>query len=275
MAEPTGKELFAQLALRPDSEVDLGLGALLIAEEEYPELERQRYVRRLDELADEARRRLGTFLTPRERVEALARLLAREHGFHGNQDDYYDPRNSFLNDVLERRLGIPITLAVVYVEVGRRAGLPMDGVGFPAHFLARHQDVVFDPFSDGRILSEDDCRALLAQVSGGSIAFRPELLAPTPAKQVLARMLNNLKQIYVQAKYYRKAIGIIGRLLTIEPRNYEELRDRGAIRAELKQFSLAKADLGAYVQRCQDPERALQAQQAIENIDRLMKLIDE
>jgi regulator of sirC expression with transglutaminase-like and TPR domain len=275
VSESAGRDLFRELAQTPDSQLDLALGALLIAEEEYPELDRGRYLARLDELGAEARTRRASAGNAAERVQLLAQLLAWDHGFHGNRDDYSDPRNSFLNDVLDRRTGIPITLSVLYIEVGRRAGIDVQGVGFPAHFLARHEDVIFDPFSEGRMLSIDDCRELLQRTAKGRIAFRPEMLEPTPPRAILVRMLNNLKHIYVRARYYRKAIGIIDRLLMLQPDAYEELRDRGAIRAELKQFALARADLAAYVERCTQPERALEAKQAISNIDRLTALIDD
>lgn len=275
MSEASGREVFRQLVQAPDNQLDLALGALLIAEEEYPELDRGPYLARLDELAGEARSRLESAATASQRVQALSQLLAWDHGFHGNRDDYYDPRNSFLNDVLDRRVGIPIALSVLYIEVARRAGMPAEGVGFPTHFLARHEDVIFDPYGEGRILSTEDCQELLQRTSEGRIPFRPELLAPTPPKQILMRMLNNLKHIYIRAKYYRKAIGIIDRLLMIDSGDYEELRDRGAIHIELKQFALAKADLTTYLQHCKQPERALEAKQAITNIERFMTLIDD
>jgi regulator of sirC expression with transglutaminase-like and TPR domain len=275
VADVTGRELFRELARQPDDQVDLALGALLLAEEEYPELDRQRYLDRLQELGEEARSRLTSARSAAERVQTLAQLLAWDHGFHGNRDDYYDPRNSFLNDVLDRRVGIPITLSVLYIDVARRAGMEVEGVGFPAHFMARHEDVLFDPFGEGRVLSIDDCRELLVRTSDGRVAFRDEMLAPTAPKQILVRMLNNLKHIYIRSKYYRKAIGIIGRLLILEPTNYEQLRDRGAIHAELKQFSLAKIDLESYAAQCRVPERAMEAKQAVGNIERLMALIDD
>lgn len=275
VSEASGRDLFRQLLQAPDGQLDLALGALLIAEAEYPELDRERYLVRLEELAGEAQSRLQSATSASQRVQALSQLLAWDHGFHGNHDDYYDPRNSFLNDVLDRRVGIPITLAVLYIEIGRRAGMPTEGVGFPTHFLARHEDVIFDPFGEGRILSTEDCRELLQRTSEGRIPFRSELLTAAPPKQILMRMLNNLKHIYIRAKYYRKAIGIIDRLLIIDSSDYEELRDRGAIHIELKQFALAKADLTAYLEHCTQPERALEAKQAIKNVERFMTLIDE
>jgi regulator of sirC expression with transglutaminase-like and TPR domain len=270
-----GKEEFARLMRAPHEQLDLGRAALLIAQEEYPELDVDRYLGQLDDLGQQARERLNVDMAPRDAVEALARLLAQDEGFRGNQDDYYDPRNSFLNDVLDRRAGIPITLSAVYIEVGRRAGLEIEGVGFPAHFLARHQDVIFDPFNGGRILSESDCRALLAQMTGGSMDFQPRFLEPTPTKQIVARMLNNLKQIYLNARYYRKAIGIMDRLLMVNPVGYDELRDRGAVYAELKQYAQAKADFEAYLKQPRRPDDALAVHEALRKIDNVMTLMDD
>jgi regulator of sirC expression with transglutaminase-like and TPR domain len=267
------KERFAALICLPDEDIDLGLGALLIAGEEYPDLDHEPYLRQLDEMGGQAAARLSPDMSAKEQVEALAQLLAVEHGFRGNEDDYYDPRNSFLNDVLERRTGIPITLATVYIEVGQRAGLDVAGVGFPTHFLARLGDVVFDPFREGRIVGEDDCRQLLAEASDGQLTFEPAYLEPTPTKQMLVRMLNNLKAIYLRSRYYRKALGIMDRLLLAEPKNYRELRDRGAVWAELKQFGQAKADLEEYLQHSKEDAAAVR--QAIRNMDNLMMLMDE
>lgn len=272
---PSGKQLFADLMARPDGEVDLALAALLIAEEEYPELDRAHYLGQLDELGAQARMVVDPALPPREVVQSLTQFIAWDHGFHGNQQDYYDARNSFLNEVLERRTGIPITLTAVYMEVGRRAGIDVRGVGFPGHFLARYGDVVFDPFHEGRILSEDDCRRLLAESAGSSMPFSPALLEPAPTKQIVARMLNNLKQIYLKARYYRKAIGVMDRLLAVNPAGYGELRDRGAVYAELRQYGQARADLSEFLKHCLDPEDAAAVREALRRIDRVMTMMDE
>lgn len=265
---------FTELMQLPDGEIDLGLAALLIAQEEYPELDVDRYLAQLDELGHQARALLSPAMTEREQVQMLAQLLVWDHGFHGNEEDYYNPLNSFLNDVLERRTGIPITLTVVFIEVGRRAGVDVRGVGFPAHFLARLGDVVFDPFHDARILSEDDCRQLLARLSNSGMPFDARYLAPTPARQIVLRMLNNLKHIYLNARYYRKAIGVMNRLLLANPNAVDELRDRGAVYGELKQYAQAKADLEAYLTHVTNAEEAATVRQAIDNIDGIMALMD-
>jgi regulator of sirC expression with transglutaminase-like and TPR domain len=280
VAATSGKELFVKLMQLPDEKIDLGIAALLIAEEEYPELDRERYLAMLDDIGAEARSRISGAGTPAAVVERLSAFLGGDLGFSGNQDDYYDPRNSFLNDVLERRTGIPISLSTVYIEAGRRAGLNMQGVGFPAHFLAKYvppdgAEVVFDAFDGGRILSVDDCRVRLAELSDGSIEFRPAYVAAMPTKQIAQRMLNNLKSIYVDARYYRKAIGIIDRLLVIDPGAYQELRDRGAMHVELKQFAHARSDLETYLQRCKEGDDVAGIRQALRVIDDVVTMMDE
>jgi regulator of sirC expression with transglutaminase-like and TPR domain len=270
-----GKERFAQLLRAPDGELDLGLAALLIAQEEYPELDVEACLRQLDALGRQARERIRPGMTPPDVVGALGRLLAEEEGFRGHEDDYYDPRNSFLNDVLERRVGIPITLSVLYVEVARRAGVPAEGVGFPAHFLARFEEVVFDPFHGGRVLTHDDCAAMLEAMSGGSIPFTADLLQPTPGRQIAVRMLNNLKHIYLNARYYRKAIGIMDRLLLVSPDAADELRDRGAVYTELKQYAAAREDFQAYLRKVPGAADRNAVRQALARIDSVVTLMDD
>jgi regulator of sirC expression with transglutaminase-like and TPR domain len=269
-----GKERFARLMQEPEERLDLGLAALLIAQEEYPDLDVDRWLRELDELGRQARDRVQPGMPAAEAVQALGGLLGGELGFRGNEDEYYDPRNSFLNDVLERRTGIPISLAAVYIEVGRRAGADVRGVGFPAHFLARCEDVIFDPFNGGRIVTEDDCRELLLKIAG-STDFQRRWLEPVPPSYVVVRMLNNLKQIYLQSRYYHKAIGIMDRLLIVNPRAYEELRDRGAVHAELRQYGPAQADFEAYLKQPSKPDDALAVRQALRRIDSVLTLMDD
>jgi len=199
--------LFSHVASRPEAELDLALASLLIAEPEYPQLDIPHYVDVLDQLGEKARRRLDE--PPRNSAEAdepplrrIARLLHDDLGFSGNADDYYDPRNSFLNEVLDRRTGIPISLAVVLLEVARRAGIQAHGVGFPGHFLVRTAvpsgTLFIDPF-DGHIATPARLRELHARTTGVSRDPDPRVLEPTPKKQILVRMLNNLRGIYAAA----------------------------------------------------------------------------
>jgi regulator of sirC expression with transglutaminase-like and TPR domain len=166
------------------------------------------------------------------RVELLAGFLSGEVGLRGNAVDYYDPRNSFLNEVLERRLGIPITLALVYMEVGRRAGVPLVGVGFPGHFLLRHAHhprLLLNPFEDGRLLTEVDCRQMLERLSGGSLPFDSRLLKPSTSRQILVRMLNNLRGIYLNRNEPLRVIGVLDRVVLLDPDDVGARRDRGLL----------------------------------------------
>ena len=247
MTEP--QERFSRLVSGPDDAVDLAEASLLIASEEYPGLDIARYLGRLDAMGRDVRESLGR--EPSAAVEALNRYLFKQEGFHGNQDDYYDPRNSFLNDVIDRRTGIPITLSTVYIEVARRAGLDVFGVGLPGHFLVRAEApgraVLVDPFHGGAVLSEADCQKRLDRVFEGRVRLGPAMLAPCSRKAILARMLRNLKAIYVKADDYPRALRTIDLLLSLDPRSAEDLRDRGLLHAAFDCYALAAADLEACV----------------------------
>src|SRR5262245_48603885 len=173
------RKAFAALLSLPDAAIDLGHASLLIAREEYPDLDVGRYLTRLDDMAAQIRERMSGREGVTSQIAHLNRLLFEEMGFRGNLEEYEDPRNSFLNDVLDRRVGIPISLSTIYLEIGRRIGCPLAGVSFPGHFLVRTlmrdglQDVLIDPFNRGRILTEADCRDLLLQKYGGQVPFRP------------------------------------------------------------------------------------------------------
>ena len=243
--------LFRESVERPDEELDLAETALLIAQAEYPHLDRGRYLRLLDKLAMEAKRRTSDAMGPYGMVNALSEYLFDEEGFRGNEDDYYDPRNSFLNDVLERKLGIPITLSLVYMEVGRRLELPIVGLGMPGHFLVKYRaqedEIIIDPFHRGIILDEEECADLLSRASGQAAAFQPDYLAPVAKKQILTRMLNNLRSIYLSREDHHRALGIVEHLLLIEPYDHRNVRDRGLLRLSTGDLKGALADLEMYL----------------------------
>ena len=193
------------------------------------------------------------FADPVTRIMRLNEVLFSEFGFRGNTDQYFDARNSFLNDVLDRRTGIPITLSVVYLEVARRIELPLVGVGLPGHFLVKYddgaQEILLDPFHSGRLLTEDDCRAKIAEMYQGEMRFHKALLAAVSKRQILLRMLRNLKGIYAQAKDHAKTLSVIERLLLLAPEADTELRDRGLVHFGLQRYAEARADLEAYLRR--------------------------
>src|SRR5687768_16227336 len=192
---------------------DLAPAALAIARVEYPSLNPGSYVAALDRMGQEAAARMQH--TADDSVRAFNEYLYDEQGFSGNRDRYDDPRNSFINEVLNRRVGIPISLAVVYLEVARRAGLHVDGINFPGHFLLRARDavatdarsevVIIDPFHGGAQLSEYDCRQLLRQHVGDQAAFDTALLAPATRHEIVVRMLVNLKRLYVRMRSFPQA----------------------------------------------------------------------
>ncbi len=228
------RQLFAEAVTGPENRLDLGRAALLIAGEEYPGLDLLRYVAKLEAMAAAVRPGVTTTDEPVTKIEQLNAHLFEERGFRGNTQEYYDPRNSFLNDVLDRRLGIPITLSIVYMEVGRRVGMPLQGVGMPGHFIIKYadaaKDIYIDPFSKGRILSREACEDLLQDIYGEPVPFQETFLAPVSKKQILSRILMNLKAIYVHTKDYLKALSIVERQLIIQPNTEQEVKDRAALR---------------------------------------------
>lgn len=242
---------FAEQVRLPEEQLDLAEAALLIAEEEYPALDRLRYLELLDELADAARAKMGGETDPYARVNVLSEYLFDEEKFAGNERDYYDPRNSYLNEVLDRRLGIPITLSLVYMEVGGRLGMQIAGVGMPAHFLVKYvgdrDEIVVDPFRRGIIMSADDCRELLRRVTGDLIPVTTGELPVLGKKEMLNRMLNNLKGIYLARKDYPRSLGAVERMLLVNPKQPEEVRDRGLIKYRLGELTEAIFDLETYL----------------------------
>jgi regulator of sirC expression with transglutaminase-like and TPR domain len=242
---------FSRLASSPDR--DLATPALMIARLECPQLDPAPYLRQLDAMGAAARDRLVSsgcledVRTTETAVDVLNAYLFDEQGFSGNRDRYEDPNNSFLNEVLERRTGIPITLALVYMEVSRRAGIDIDGVNFPGHFLMRCAPMILDPFHRGARLSEHDCRRLLERHVGEEAAFDPALLAPATKQQMLTRMLLNLKRIYVRLHSFPQARNVTELLLAVDPPGLAELRDRGLLAYHMNDFSAALRDLQQYL----------------------------
>ncbi|HET9532817.1 MAG TPA: transglutaminase-like domain-containing protein [Blastocatellia bacterium] len=243
---------FAGIVAGDDERINLAEAALLIAAEEYTHLDTNLYLEKLDRFSDQARERADLAETTHDLVSALNSTLFEELGFHGNNDNYYDPRNSFLNDVIDRRTGIPITLSVVYMEVARRIGLSIKGVGFPGHFLAKYtaggREIFVDPFNGGRLLGEAGCSELISNLSQGRKQLRPEHLAEVSNKQILTRMLSNLLSIYAGGRDYRRALAAIDRILLINPHSALHTRDRGLLLAALGEQGKAIADLELYLQ---------------------------
>lgn len=247
-------EEFAQLVAPEieDDRIDLLAAVLAIARSEYPKLDAEVYVRRVDHLADRVRAVLPLYAEVPEIISALNRVLFIEEGFRGNREDYYDRRNSYLNEVLDRKLGIPITLAVLYIEVARRVGFAVFGVGMPGHFLLKFFDAaghptVLDVYDGGRVLSPSECQARLEQVFGEHASMQPEFLNTVSRRQILTRMLNNLKNIYLTSRDFRRALTVIDLILAIYPRSAEEVRQRALLRYNVGQLKGAAEDLELYL----------------------------
>lgn len=248
-ADPPLRE-FAELTGRPDGRVDLARAALAIARWEYPGLAVDAYLERLDALArgvDGVRRSTD----PVGRLHRLREYLFVEQGFAGNREDYYDPRNSFLNDVLDRRRGIPITLSLVLMEVGKRLGLAVEGIGLPGHFIAGARlgdsQILLDPFNAGALLTPEACEKLVGRALGRKVALKPENFAAVTRRQFLARMLANLKRIYWQREAWDRVVGVIDRLLVLDPKAAGEWRDRGLAWSNLGEVRRGLVDWERYL----------------------------
>ena len=227
--------------------VDLARAALAVAREEYPELDEGRYLRMLDEFASSVQAGLPAGASPERKVGRLNAYLFHELGFCGNRTDYYDPRNSFLNEVLDRRTGIPLTLSIVYMEVGRRCGLSVDGVGFPGHFLCKVHltdgELVVDPFHRGQLLGLDEIKKRLAVAVGEQVKFDPRVLRPARAREILVRMLQNLRSVYSEKNDVPRALSAVDRLLLLAPENVRGLRERAQLLEQLGGAAAAARDL--------------------------------
>lgn len=243
---------FEAMVRRPEAAIDLAAAAFLVAREEYPSLDVGAYLRRLDEMAVEVGDRIGAERHPQTVAAALARYLFAEMGFSGAVDEYFDPRASYLNDVLDRRKGNPLSLSMVYMEVARRFGFPVAGVGLPGHFVVKHLhssgDVFVDPFGGGIVLSPEDCAAKVREIYSGAVEFQPYMLGAVTKRQILSRAIHNLKTIYAAAKQRERALAMVELLLILAPWDLEEIRDRGMLRYHLGDVVGAVGDLETYLE---------------------------
>jgi regulator of sirC expression with transglutaminase-like and TPR domain len=255
-SDPSLLEL-SELVSRPDGRIDLARAALSIARWEYPRLDVDAYLERLDGLAravDGVRRSPDAL----GRLHRLREYLFVEQGFAGNRDEYYDPRNSFLNDVLDRRQGIPITLSLVLMEVGKRLGLAIEGIGLPGHFIAgaRLDDsqILLDPFNGGALVTPEECEELVGGVVGRPVTLLPEHYAPVSGRQLLTRMLANLKGAYWRRQEWERVVGAIDRLLVLDPKAASEWRDRGVAWSNLGEVRRGLGDWERYLTEFPDAE---------------------
>lgn len=261
-----------------DEDIDLIRATLVIARTEYPGLNLEAYAARIEELA---RRVAGLVpeLDPHRALPALNQVLFGELKLRGNREDYYDPRNSFLNDVLDRGLGIPITLSIVYMEVARRIGLALSGVGMPGHFLLKYaaddgKETLIDCFNRGDVLSRQDCQSRLDEIYSGEMKLRPEFLHPISRRQILTRMLNNLKTVYLSTRNFRKALAVADMVLVIYPQSAEDVKQRALLRYSLGLQRLAAEDLDEYLKMSPNASDAEDIRQMSLSIRRMLALMN-
>jgi regulator of sirC expression with transglutaminase-like and TPR domain len=245
------RQRFAAEVQKSDTDLNLALAALLVAQEEYPQLPLDPYLGRLDILAEETRDRLDGETAPLMVMQELLDTLYQRHDFRGNREAYYDPRNSFLNDVLDRGLGIPLTLGIVFLEVGWRLGLPLEGVNFPGHFLVRFHgdamDLLVDPYDGGALRFQDQAQELLDRIYGGMVRVHDSFLKTARHHEMVARLLTNLKSVYMNVGDHHRALAAVERILLIRPIAPAEIRDRGVILAKLGRRDEALQQLEAYL----------------------------
>ena len=255
-APPPGRQRFLELVAGELRPADLALACLLVACEEYPDMEPSAYLVRLDALGDEARLRVRGH-DPREALQVVGAFLSDEVGLRGNAEDYHDPRNSFLNEVLDRGLGLPLTLAVVYLHVAARAGLEVFGAGVPGHFMVAARTpaslVYVDAFRGGRLRTEEECREFLRVMFDGRISWSEQYAAPHPSRRTLARLLYNLKRVYLERAEFGKMLWVQDLLVAVCPGDASELRDRGLVKAQLGLYAEARRDLVSYLEGCPEP----------------------
>lgn len=252
--EPTAcAARFRELINRPNEEFDLAEAALLIATNAYADLDIERYLCQIEHMGAQLAQRLPDSSSETDRILALNQFLFQEHGFAPNVDNYYDPRNSFLNEVLERRVGIPISLSILYLEIGRRIGLTLRGVSFPGHFLVKCKVndalIVLDPYCGGASLSLHDLQQRVREVGGGEVsrAIVTGMLVTADKKEILARVLRNLKAIYLEREAHTAALSVMEWIIMLMPAAAFELRDRGLLYAKLDCFRAGMEDLERYL----------------------------
>ncbi len=248
LAAGEARRRFAVLVAESDERINLAHAALLIAEEEEPRGAVVRNLALLAEMGDEARQRVDA--APHVAVETLNRFVFGDLGFAGNEQNYYDARNSLLTHVLERRVGLPITLSIIYMEIARRARLYAEGVGLPGHFIVRVRDgaeeTLVDPFY-GKAVDEDECQERLDRVYGGQMVLTEEHLRAMSARAILVRVLRNLQGVYLNSNSHRCALAVVERILLLAPRSLEDRRARGMLLAQMNRLHEAAEELRFYL----------------------------
>jgi regulator of sirC expression with transglutaminase-like and TPR domain len=265
---------FIRMLSRPDNDFDLAHAALLVAAESHPQLDVQSELERIETWGEELRQHVEPSFNNLQKLARLRRFAFDHLGLRGDRQDYYSPRNSLLHEVMSRRKGVPLTLSILFLELGWRIGMPIEGVGFPGHFLVRlsgeEEDLIIDPFSRGMIAHEEDRRRMLRQISGGRLEYDSAMLASVSKRDIIARLLRNLKAAYLRESDDEGALAAVERLLVIYPDDPEETRDRGLLRYRLRQFGLAVEDLSRYLSARPEAADREGIEQHVTNLRRLL-----
>lgn len=245
------RQRFLELSQRPEPLLDLVEASLVIALEEYPGLDIDGYLSRVDGWSDAIRERMEGSRDIERIVEEINRLLFEEEGFHGEAGNYYDPRNTFLNEVLDRHAGLPLALSIVYLEISRRLGVDMSGVALPGRFLVKvcgeWGTIFIDPFDEGRVLTTAECQKIMDEVYGGGVRLREHHLRSSTRREIVGRVLSHLKSIYLSSNDLSRAIGSVDRLLILDGKDSYELRDRGLVSMQLHRYDEAIEFLERYL----------------------------
>lgn len=252
LTHPTvARRRFVELLQRPEATLDLAEASLVVALEECPGLDLDHYMSRVTEWSDAIRGRLAGSNDVAKMVEGMNRFLFQEEGFHGETDDYYDPRSALLNEVFDRHAGMPLSLSILYIELSRRLGLDATGIAFPGHFLVKltgpFGEILIDPFDDGRVLSAAECQTMLDDVYGGGVRLREHHLRAFPRRSTIARLLSHLKKAYLAQHELERAAASVDRLLILDERDSYELRDRAALAMQLHSYDDAIDYLERYL----------------------------
>jgi regulator of sirC expression with transglutaminase-like and TPR domain len=257
-SDPRGD--FADLVQRPDESLELARAALVVAAGCDPQVDVDGELVRLDQWAAELQRRIDPEWNNLQRLARLRAFLFEELGFRGDRNDYFSPSNSLLHEVFDRRRGLPLTLGIIMLELGWRVGMPLEGVGFPGHFLVRlagePRDLLLDPFSRGMVVREEDCRRMLRETAGGRFDYEPDMIASVRKRDMILRLLNNLKTAYLRRGETAQALGVVDRLLILSPGDPGETRDRGLLLFRLQRYVPALECLTAYLEAAPEaPDR--------------------
>jgi regulator of sirC expression with transglutaminase-like and TPR domain len=259
---------------RPESAFDLARTALLVAAESDPNVDVDGTLHTIDRWAQDLQSRLSPDMNNLQKLARLRSFLFDDLGFRGDRKDYYNPSNSLLHQVMVRRRGIPLTLSILFMELGWRVGMPFEGVGFPGRFLVRltgePDDLILDPFQRGMSVHEEDCRRILLEVSGGKLSFHGDLLVSVTKRDMIARLLLNLKGAYLRKNEDEHALAAVDRLLVIHPEDADEIRDRGLLLFRLQRFGLAIDALTSYLEARPDASDKETIEEHIETLKGLL-----